>query len=416
MFRYAERLAASAAISTESAAAMLLWLGSVCMLRHTTVKWPTGIWYPSGLSIATVEDDGVPIDSITNEFIRIARRLGVDPISDTVKEGPAGLIARLESAGRSVQGSDHAPRIRVDSLTDIAGLDTRNIPNAENENLGNVRALIYPSGRAILSYLYDTPFFNALDELIQHGNLHIRGKHDTHQLNRVNMSLFTGFYQGALVNLTTDNRVQNNMLSLLRQVLVFWPTSGVRRFTRPTDIAAMLGVIEKVAQDGIESLEEISTGSISIPELPVECSKSYIDNGVGTRYTVLNRDHRIARLALSIAFWRIADGGAFEVTREDLAAADACLHLHEMGGRLLELTLSKGRQGHEFMRMFLGLLDSDANQIGAELGYASEMKSGTEASNRLSEMSVTDSDGKLAIQYRMVQGTTVSAHKKRWGL
>lgn len=416
MFRYAERLAASAAISTESASAMLLWLGSVCMLRHTTVRWPTGIWYPSGLTIATVEDDGVPIDSITNEFIRIARRLGVDPISDTVKEGPAGLIARLESTGRGARHQGDAPRVRLDSISDVAAFDTSNIADADRENLGNVRALIYPSGRAILSYLYDTPFFNALDELIQHGNLHIRGKHDTHQLNRVNMSLFTGFYQGALVNLTTDNRVQNNMLSLLRQMLVFWPTSGTRRFTRPGNIGAMLGVIEQTAMDGIESLAEISTGSIAIPELSPACSKPYIDSGVGTRYTVLNRDQRIVRLALAIAFWRIADGGSFEVTRSDLAMADATLHLHEMGGRLLELALSKGRQGHEFMRMFLGLLDSDSTQAGAELAMATEMDAGAKAANRLNELSVTDSEGKLAPQYRMVQGTTVTAHKKRWGL
>ncbi len=416
MFKYAERLASAAAISTESAAAMLLWLGSVCMLRHTTVRWPTGIWYPSGLSIATVEDDGIPIDSITNEFIRIAKRLGVDPISDTVKEGPAGLIARLETAGRSGKAREETPRIKLESIADVAALDTTGIQNAEKENLGNVRALIYPSGRAILSYLYDTPFFNALDELIQHGNLHIRGKHDTHQLNRVNMSLFTGFYQGSLVNLTTDNRVQNNMLSLLRQVLVFWPTSGVRRHTKPTDIAAMLNVIERVALDGMESLSETSIGVIDIPEFPMDCSTPYIDNGVGTRYTVLNRDHRIARLALAVAFWRIADGGAFEVTHSDMAVADSCLHLHEMGGRLLELALSKGRQGHEFMRMFLGLLDGESSHVGAELGHASEMDAGAKAAIRLNELSIVEGDGKLATQYRMVQGSTVAEHAKRWGL
>src|SRR6478736_1909620 len=118
IFRLAEDLAESAAISTEAAVSLLLWLGSVAMIHHTQIQWPSGIWQPAGLTLAVVEEDNVPIDSIVNAFIRIAGDIGVDPINDTVKEGPAGLIARLESSGAHHVGSTHA-RMGVDSLAGL---------------------------------------------------------------------------------------------------------------------------------------------------------------------------------------------------------------------------------------------------------------------------------------------------------
>lgn len=413
IFKLAEKLAASAAISNESATALLLWLGSVCMIQQTQIRWPTGIWYPSGLVLATVESDDVQIDSITNAFIAMARSVGLDPISDTVKEGPAGLIARLESAGRPM-GQQHGS-VKVDSLGALAALDTGSIAERDDSNRGNGRALIYPSGRAILSYLYDTPFFNALDELVQHGHLSIRGKVDRHQMHQVHLSMFVGFYQGALVNLTTDTRVQSNMLALLRQMLVLWPTSGTRRHKRPTSIADVLVDIARITTEGINCLRGLSDGQLAIPILPETVDDGYISAGVGVRYTMLNRAMRISKIAIAVAFWRIASGGTFEITNSDCAVAEAILHSHEMGGRLMELAMSKGKMGHEFMRVFLRLLDGESIEAGQELDQATEINAGATAVHRLGDMSVLE-HGKLSPEYRFIQGTTIARHKKRWNL
>jgi hypothetical protein len=414
IFRLSEDLARAAGISTEAATGLLLWLGSVCMIQHTQIQWSTGIWHPAGLVLATVEGDDVPIDSITNAFIDMARGIGLDPISDTVKEGPAGLIARLESSGRPL--AQQRGSVRIDSLDALSQINTANIESRFDSNRGNGRALIYPSGRAILSYLYDTPFFNALDELVQHGNLSIRGKHDRHQLNRVHLSMFTAFYQGSLVTLTTDSRVQNNMLALMRQLMVLWPTSGTRRHKRAGNIANALYRIDKIATDGVIALRDLSDGTLMIPDMPRSVSKGFIDEGVGVRYTMLNREQRIAKLAIAVAFWRIATGGRFEVTQEDCAIADTILHSHEMGGRLLELSISKGKLGHEFMRVFLRLLDGEVIESGEEVAHASDLTIGATAVRRLGDMSIITSDGKLADEYRYVAGPTIAAHKKRWNL
>lgn len=414
ILRLAEDLSRSAAISTEAATSLLLWLGSVCMIQHTQIQWPTGIWYPAGLILATVEGDDIPIDSITNAFIHMARGIGLDPISDTVKEGPAGLIARLEAAGRP-HGNQRG-QFKVESLSALADLDTTAVENRLESNRGNGRALIYPSGRAMLSYLYDTPFFNAMDELVQHGNLSIRGKHDRHQLNQVHLSMFVGFYQGALVNLTMDTRVQSNMLALMRQLLVLWPTSGTRRYRSPGNIAQALHRIDKITSDGVIALGDLSDGNLIIPTLPHAVHKGFIDEGVGVRYTMLNREQRICKLAIAVAFWRMASGGRFEITESDCAVADSILHLHEMGGRLLELSMSKGKLGHEFMRVFLDLLNGESIEFGQEIAHASDLTAGATAVRRLQEMSVITGDGKLSDEYRYIQGTTIAAHKRRWNL
>lgn len=408
----ADQLAKSAAISTEAATGLLLWLGSVCMIHHTQILWPSGIWQPAGLTLSVVEEDGVPIDSITNAFISMSRRLGIDPICDTVKEGPAGLIARLESAGFAPAKIDGMGKI--ETLQDLANLDTTDISVEAKLNLGNARALIYPSGRALLSYLYDTPFFNALDELIQHGNLSLRGKLSSHRINKVHMSTIVNFYQGALVTLTNDTRVQNNMSALLRQMLILWPTSGHRRYTRSGRIDIALSKVESMAATGLKSLQDLSYGILEMPELPESVNESMIDIGVGIRYTVLNRPYRVSKLALAVAFWRIADGGEFEITRGDLAMADAILHMHEMGGRLFELVMSKGRIGHEFMRIFVDLLNGEIVNPGGEIAQASELNIGATAVSRLSELSVITSEGKLANDYRFVTGQVIESHKKRW--
>lgn len=416
IFKLADQLAESAAISVEAATALLLWLGSVCMIHHTQIRWPTGIWQPGGLTLSIVEEDGVPIDAIVNAFIEIARDIGLDPINDTVKEGPAGLIARLESAGElAIRSSDGG--ISVDSLSGLSNIDTSDIGVRESTNRGNARALIYPSGRAFLSFLYDTSFFNSIDELIQHGNLNLRGKSSSHKLTKVHMSTLTTFYQGSLVTLTQDTRVQNNMAALLRQMLVLWPTSGTRRYKRQGRIDVALTAISKIAKSGLESLAGLSEGSITVPEIPEAAGKTMLESeGVGIRYTVLNREQRIARLAIAVAFWRIADGGAFEITNSDLSVADSILHLHEMGGRLFEHAMTKGRMGHEFMRLFIGLLDGDVIESGEELSQASEMTIGVTAKSRLSDMSVVSVEGKLADEYRFIRGDTIAKHKKRWNL
>lgn len=423
IFRHAETLAESAAISTEAAIGLLLWLGSVCMIQHAQIQWPTGIWQPGGLTMSIIEEDNVHIESVVNSFIKLAKDIGIDPVSETVKEGPAGLIARLESAGsfgamaRS-QGSNNASDngAGVDSLSALGSYDTSEIEVARVTNRGNSRALIYPSGRTLLSYLYDTAFFNTLDDLIQHGNLNVRGKASNHRIHEVHMSTVTTFFQGALVSLTADNRVQNNMTVLLRQMLVFWPTAGARRFNKAGRIDIALFQIQRVAQTGFDSLNDLSDGVLRIPEMPDSCASPYLDgSGTGIRYTVLNRQLRIARLAIAVAFWRVCDGGKFEITNGDLAIADSILHMHEMGGRLFELAMSKGRMGHEFMRLFLRLLNGESIE-GEELGDATDLNIGTQAQGRLRDMSVIGVDGKLETEYRIVKGTTIAAHKKRWNL
>jgi len=414
ILRLSDDLARAAGISTESAVGLLLWLGSVCMIQHTQIQWSTGIWHPGGLVLAAVEGDDVPIDSITNAFIDMARGIGLDPIADTVKEGPAGLIARLEAAGRPL--AQQRGGIHIEDLASLSGLDTSAIESRYDSNRGNGRALIYPSGRAILSYLYDTPFFNALDELIQHGNLSIRGKHDRHQLSRVHLSMFTAFYQGSLVTLTTDSRVQNNMLALMRQLLVLWPTSGTRRYRRSGNVAQAIYRLDKITTDGVIALRGLSDGNLTIPSMPHSVRDGYINEGAGVRYTMLNREQRISKLAIAVAFWRIALGGRFEVTRQDCAIADMILHSHEMGGRLLELSMSKGKLGHEFMRIFLRLLDGEVMQPEEGIAHATELNAGTVAVRRLGDMSIIDQHGKLSDEYRYVSGLTIAAHKERWKL
>jgi len=416
IFRLAEDLAKASAISTEAATALLLWLGSVCMIQHTQIEWQSGIWQPGGLTMSIVEDDGVPIDSIVNAFISLARDIGIDPINDTVKEGPAGLIARLESAGH-VDRRANGAALRVDSLSDLGSLDTEDIETKHSSNRGNARALIYPSGRALLSYLYDTSFFNTLDELIQHGNLNLRGKASTHKLTHVHMSTLVSFYQGALVTMTSDTRVQNNMTALLRQMLIFWPTSGVKRFKRAGRIDIALHRIQKLAQTGFDALGDLSEGVLRIPDMPAVASKTMLDaDGVGVRYTILNREQRIAKLAVAVAFWRIAEGGNFEITNGDLAIADSILHMHEMGGRLFELTMAKGKMGHEFMRLFVRLLDGEVLETGEEIAQASELNIGVAAIGRLKDMSVVSPEGKLEDEYRFIKGSTMALHRKRWNI
>jgi hypothetical protein len=385
------------------------------MIQHAQIQWPSGIWSPAGLTMSIVEDDGVQIDSIVNAFIELAENVGIDPIRDTVKEGPAGLIARLESAGGNNLSSGR-PQLAVESLSALGALNTEDIEVTHNANRGNARALIYPSGRALLSYLYDIPFFNTLDELIQHGNLNLRGKASTHRISEVHMSTLTSFYQGALVTLTNDNRVQNNMTALMRQMLIFWPTSGAKRFTRGKRIDMALARIQTVAKTGFQALSDLSDGILRIPRMHHSVSQAMIDDGAGVRYTILNREQRIARLAIAVAFWRIAEGGKFEITNGDLAVADSVLHLHEMGGRLFELTMSKGKMGHEFMRVLLRLLDGEVLEVGEEVAHASELTAGAAAIGRLGDLSVINGDGKLADEYRFVQGTTIATHKRRWNL
>lgn len=416
IFKLAEQLAEAGAISTEAATALLLWLGSVCMIHHTQIQWPSGIWQPAGLTMSIVEDDGVPIDSIVNAFIDLARNIGLDPINDTVKEGPAGLIARLESAGAADVRTNKAS-VQVESLSALASLDTEDLEVRQSSNRGNARALIYPSGRALLSYLYDTPFFNTLDELIQHGNLNLRGKASTHKISEVHMSTLVSFYQGALVTLTSDNRVQTNMTALLRQMMIFWPTSGTKRFRKMGRVDIALHAIQKIAQTGHDALGDLSDGYLKIPDMPAHASRTMLDaEGAGIRYTVLNREQRIAKLAIAVAFWRIADGGKFEITNGDLAVADSILHMHEMGGRLFELTMAKGRMGHEFMRLFVRLLDGETLEAGEELAQASELSIGVTARGRLVDMSVVTPEGKLDDEYRFIKGSTIREHKRRWNL
>lgn len=416
IFRLAEDLAKASAISTEAATALLLWLGSVCMIQHTQISWPSGIWQPGGLTMSIVEDDGVPIDSIVNAFIALARDIGIDPINDTVKEGPAGLIARLESAGDVVRQSRKSD-VRVDSLSDLGALNTADLEVKHSANRGNARALIYPSGRALLSYLYDTSFFNTLDELIQHGNLNLRGKASTHKLTHVHMSTLVSFYQGALVTMTSDSRVQNNMSALLRQMMIFWPTSGSKRFKKPGRIDIALHSIQRIAQTGFDALGDLSEGVLRIPEMPAAANKTMLEaDGVGVRYTILNREQRIAKLAIAVAFWRIAEGGKFEITNGDLAIADSILHMHEMGGRLFELTMTKGKMGHEFMRLFVRLLDGEVLETGEEIAQASELNIGVAAIGRLKDMSIVSGEGKLEDEYRFIKGSTMALHRKRWKL
>lgn len=388
------------------------------MLHHLPVQWPTGIWQPAGVTLALVEGDDTAIDAITNAFIQLTQRIGIDPIHDTVKEGPAGLIARLENSGTKYSESDV---IMAPSVMDLAAVDTSDIGEKEILNRGNARAMIYPSGRALLSYLYDTPFFNTIDELIQHGNLNLRGKLGSHHLREVHLSTVVSFYQGALVNLTNSSHVQNNMAALLRQMLVFWPTSGTKRHPNAERIDVALYRIEKIALEGIRSVEAFGGNHLILPELPAQFEESMLSSpGVGVRYTVLNRRNRISKIAIGVAFWRIAGGGEVKITKGDLAVAESILHLHEMGGRLYELVMTKGRMGHEFMRVFVSLLDGSIDSLDAgsvfaeEMAQASELSVGAAAIARLKDMFVVTAANKLTDEYRYVTGNTIREHKRRW--
>lgn len=417
------------------------------MLQHIRVNWPSGVWEPAGLVVTAVEEDGVNLDIITNALIDISRRLGLDPVQDTVKEGPAGLIARLERRSdmeivnrarmsaeerkaaetkKRLNGShtlataveelleSAAPKPAVDPLAILAELDSDEYAATSEFDVGHVRALIYPSGRAFLSYLYDTPFFNALDELIQHGNLHIRGKQDQHRIRHLNLTLFTAFYQGALANLLGDFRVQNSMSLMLRQMIVLWPTDGFPRNRAGGRVYDEMERVYGVAQEGLQYLSRLGSPIIDLPRLSDRRIAAFLDLGVGIRYVHINRYQRLMRLALAVAFWRIADGDMrIEITRGDCAVADAILHSHDMGARLLEIAASRGRFGTEAMRIFIRLLDGESLS-GESIAFASDVKSGEEALNRLHSMSIINGDGKLADQYRFVDGDVIRAHREKW--
>lgn len=433
ILREAKSFAHTCGISVEAATAQLLWLGSTAMLNHVAVQWPSGIWQPAGLVITAVEEDAVGIESITNALIDTAHRLGLDPIQDTVKEGPAGLIARLERKSdnwldtiqpkESTNEEDAAeesgtPRSleTLTLLSQLATADSDSIAAISEHDIGNVRGLIYPSGRAFLSYLYDTPFFNTLDELIQHGNLNVRGKQDHHRLRHLNLSLFTAFYQGALANLLGDFRVQNGMSLLLRQMIVMWPTDGLPREAAQGRVSAALGALESVARDGLGYLAGLSGARLDAPAIAPRAYAPYIDPGVGMRFVSVNRYNRLIRIALAVAFWRIAAGDMrIEITDGDCAVADAILHAHDMSGRLLELAATRGKFGGEAMRLFMRLIDGESIAMES-IAFASNSKAGEDTLNQLSALSVIGTDGKLADEFRYVDSGVMRAHAERWKL
>lgn len=424
----------------EAATAKLLWLGSVSMLNHVSINWPSGIWQPSGVIVAAIEEDSVGIDLVTNAFIDAAHRLRLDPIQDTAKEGPAGLIARLERkpakwsehfdgmdgdmrAGvEGVADPDASPEVTAAEVQGLTGLeritqtDFSAVGAARISNVGNVRGLIYPSGRAVLSYLYDTPFFNAIDELTQHGNLHVRGKTDQHRLRNLNLAFYASFYQGALSNLINDYRVQNNLNQLLRQMVILWDTSGLNEEKGRGRIGEAITHIEAAAAEGIGYLEGVNAPGIDVPSLTRARSSAYIDAGVGVRYVSVNRYERLIRLAIGVAFWRIASGDMnIGILDSDCAVADAILHSHDMGARLLEISASKGRIGSEVMRIFCRLLDGES-LAGESIAFAATTKSGEDALSLLNSLSLITPEGKLDDQFRFVDGKVIASHLTRWNL
>lgn len=432
----ADRLATTCGISLEVAMAQLVWLGSVAMLNHIRPAWPSGIWQPSGVMITAIEEDSVSLDLITNAMIRAAHRLNLDPIQDTAKEGPAGLIARIERRSarwaEPIDDKSAAVEFELPTITEddididlqdkpkktlierLSELDTSAIPAARINNAGNIRALIYPSGRAFLSYLYDTPFFNALDELTQHGNLHVRGKQDQHRIRNLNLALYTSFYQGALANLMSDSRVQQNLLMLLRQFIVLWDTSSAFTERQSGHIGSAIGEMESSITEGLAALQGLSAPHMSIPALPRAKTKSLIHDGVGVRFVNVNRYERMSRLAIGVAFWRLCGGDShIELTNGDYAIADAIMHSHDMGARLVEISAAKGKIGSDMMRIFCSLLDGESFS-GESIAFAHTTRSGEDALNALSALSVIDADQRLMDEYRFVKGDVIQNHRERW--
>lgn len=413
IIKQASAFAREAGITLESAVAKHLWLGSLAMLNYTSVHWQTGIWHPSSMVIATVERDGVAIDSITNGFIHVVRKLGLDPIQDTVKEGPSGLIARLEQSRPDRRKDRLGSEIGTD-IASLANVDTSDIDPAELENLGNVRGLIYPSGRSFLSYLYDTPFFNALDELIQHGSFHVRGKVDSHVLRNLNLAAYLPFYQGALANMLANDSVQRNFNILLRQMILFWPMESSEGTGR-RNVGKALDVVGESARRGLETLEALAPPHIEAKNFSF-ADTPLISLGVGVRYAGLNRDERLTRIALGIAFWRITSGQTdFTLLDSDYAMADLILYAHETGSRLAEICSSKGRVGVDLLRFLVSAsadYDTDAAYIG--LSQATNEKEKLGLLELASHMDILTGDNRLHESYRFVNGDVIRSHLKRW--
>ena len=441
---FASDLSATCNISLESAMAQLLWLGSISLLTNVRTHWPSGVWQPSSLMITAVEEDGVGIEYVTNAIIDMAQDLGLDPIQDTVKEGPAGLISRLErrpirwasivkkqleaenrvyeNADRPVAGRSVAIFNKPDStgghvvsLEELATGDYSGVGAPEPSNVSNVRGLIYPNGRAFMSYLSDTPFFNTLDELTQHGNLNVRGKIDVHRLRHINLSLCAVCYQGALANLLVNSSVQNNLNLLLRQMCVLWDTSGyVRPETRGVRINEAIERVAKEALTGLDYLSALNAPDIALPELKSTQHETYVPPGVAVRFVTVNRYERLIRIAIAVMFWRITTGDTtLEITNQDLAVADAILHSHDMGARLLEVAASRGRAGSEAMRIFSSLLDGDSLALES-IALASSNAQGQSTLQALAALSIVNDTGRLSDEYRFVLGDTKRRYQARW--
>lgn len=418
IIRAADAFASKSGMSCESAIGMLAWLGSVAALNFTSVSWESGVWHPSAVTIAVVERDDVPIDSITSGFIKMVKQLGLDPIQDTVKEGPSGLISRLESSRSKplIDTSDLISNRRDITAFDIASMDTSDIEPSKPENIGNVRGLIYPSGRAFMSYLYDTPFFNSLDEMIQHGSLNVRGKLETHTLKNINIAAFLPFYQGALSNLLQNQTVQSNMNLLLRQLLVLWPTPNQNSDKRQTGKA--LDEVSALATNGLKALEAMMPSYLDSHSYS-QAENAMFDVGVGVRYVSINRMERLTRLAVPVMFWRIAAGSTnFSLTKADYAIADTIMHAHEMGSRLVEIATSKGKVGNEALKMFVSLHQTDDGDRRAAMAMGiSQMTDTTVAVSALELLSshtIVDQDYRLAESYSLVDGDVIRAHRTRW--
>jgi len=104
-----------------------------------------------------------------------------------------------------------------------------------------------------------------------------------------------------------------------------------------------------------------------------------------------------------------------ELLDSDLAAADAIMHCHDMGSRLLELCLTRGKRGQETAKLLLRLLDGEAVTADA-LGFAEEAIRGANTIDYLHNISLINAEGKLESEYRLVGGDTIRAHQRRWGL
>jgi hypothetical protein len=417
IIRQAVKFSAAAGISPESSAGLLAWLGSFIIHTQTKVEWENGLWHPSALTVVAIEKDFVQIDSITSGFIQVARGLGLDPIQENVKEGPSGLIARLESAKtlrtRKTETKQEGP-MSLDQLvtTQVADTETIRVSNA-----GNVRGLIYPSGRAFFSSLSDTQFFNAVDELIQHGQLHLRGKLDRHAISNLNLTGFWPMYQGALANLLFDVRVQNNFNILLRQLNVFWSPATNTKPDGTDGAAAALRAIHNVAKSGVDSLILLEPAALQV-QRKKKVATALIDLGVGIRSVNINRAERVVRFAIAVMFWRIAEGSnLFCLTEEDYAVADVLVHCHDMGARILEIGASKGRIGSEAMKLLMALssLEYDVEAIGQALAQAHDQKLAADALDLLMTTSVIDKQGIIDMDSRLVTNATIGEHRARWG-